>query len=149
MARKLVVFDLAGELYGVDIFDVREIVKDTPVTRIPRTPEFVEGVVNLRGKIIPVIDLRKRFGFARGEKTKEARIIIVEIAGQEAGLIVDAVKEVATVDENTIEAAPDVTKVNAAFIEGIAKDGDRLIIILKLDLLLKVEEQEMLAQMGS
>lgn len=149
MARKLVVFGLAGELYGLDIFDVREIVKDTPVTRIPQAPDFVEGVVNLRGKIIPVIDLRKRFGFARGEKTKDARIIIADIAGQEAGLIVDSVKEVAAVEENTIEPAPDVTTVNAAFMEGIAKKDDKLIIIIKLDLLLKVEEQEMLERMGN
>ncbi|MGB9662304.1 MAG: chemotaxis protein CheW [Moorellaceae bacterium] len=68
MARKLVVFELAGELYGLDIFDVREIIKDTPVTRIPRTPAFVEGVVNLRGKLIPVIDLKKRFGLGEREK---------------------------------------------------------------------------------
>lgn len=147
MARKLVVFDLAGELYGLDIFDVREIVKDTPVTRIPQTPEFVEGVVNLRGKIIPVIDLRKRFGFAKGEKTKDARIIIVDIAGQEAGLVVDSVKEVAAVEEDTIEPAPDVITVNAAFVEGLAKKDDKLIIIIKLGLLLKVEEKELLERL--
>ncbi|MEW8960049.1 MAG: chemotaxis protein CheW [Moorella sp. (in: firmicutes)] len=147
MARKLVVFDLAGELYGLDIFDVREIVKDTLVTRIPQTPEFVEGVVNLRGKIIPVIDLRKRFGFEKGEKTKDARIIIVDISGQEAGLVVDSVKEVAAVDESTIETAPDVTTVNAAFVEGLPKKDDKIIIIIKLDLLLKVEEKEMLKRM--
>ncbi|GEA17044.1 chemotaxis protein CheW [Moorella sp. E306M] len=147
MARKLVVFDLAGELYGLDIFDVREIVKDTLVTRIPQTPEFVEGVVNLRGKIIPVIDLRKRFGFAKGEKTKDARIIIVDIAGQEAGLVVDSVKEVAAVDETTIETTPDVTTVNAAFVEGLAKKDDKIIIIIKLELLLEVDEKEMLERM--
>jgi len=147
MARKLVVFDLAGELYGLDIFDVREIVKDTLVTRIPQTPEFVEGVVNLRGKIIPVIDLRKRFGFAKGEKTKDARIIIVDIAGQEAGLVVDSVKEVAVVDETTIETTPDVTTVNAAFVEGLAKKDDKIIIIIKLELLLEVDEKEMLERM--
>lgn len=144
MFRKLVVFELADELYGLDIFYVREIVKDTPVTRIPRTPDFVEGVVNLRGKIIPVIDLKKRFGFEKGEKTQETRIIIADISGQEVGLIVDSVKEVGTVDESSIEAAPDITKVNAAFVEGLAKKDDKLIIIIKLDMLLQVEEQEML-----
>ncbi|HAA90701.1 MAG: Chemotaxis signal transduction protein [Thermoanaerobacterales bacterium 50_218] len=144
MAKKLVVFELAGELYGLDIFDVREIIKDTPVTKIPRAPDFVEGVVNLRGKLIPVIDLRKRFGFEEGEKTEETRIIIVDISGQEAGLVVDAVEEVATVEEDSIEAAPEVTTVNAAFVEGLAKKVDELIIIIKLDLLLEVEEKEML-----
>lgn len=82
MGRQLVVFELAGELYGLNIFDVQEIVKDAPTTKIPRAPDFVEGVVNLRGKIVPVIDLRKRLGFEKGEKTKEARIIIVNIAGR-------------------------------------------------------------------
>lgn len=147
MARKLVVFELAGELYGVDIFDVREIVGDTPVTRIPRAPDFVEGVVNLRGKLIPVIDLRKRFGFVKGEKTRETRIIIVDISGREAGLVVDSVREVATVEENSIEPAPAVTTINAAFIEGLAKMDDKLIIIIKLDLILEAEEKEMLGHM--
>ena len=147
MARKLVVFELAGELYGVDIFDVREIVGDTPVTRIPRAPDFLEGVVNLRGKLIPVIDLRKRFGFEEGEKTRETRIIIVDISGREAGLVVDSVREVATVEENSIEPAPAVTTINAAFIEGLAKMDDKLIIIIKLDLILEAEEKEMLGRM--
>ncbi|MGI9953334.1 chemotaxis protein CheW [Moorellaceae bacterium AZ2] len=147
MARQLVVFDLAGELYGLDIFDVREIIKDTPVTKIPRAPDFVEGVVNLRGKLIPVIDLKKRFGLEKGERTKEARIIIADISEQEAGLVVDSVKEVATVDESSIEPAPAVTTVNAAFVEGLARTDDKLIIIIKLDLLLKIEEKEMLKHM--
>lgn len=146
MAQKLVVFELEDELYGLDIFDVREIVKDIPVTRIPKTPEFVEGVVNLRGKIIPIIDLKRRFGFAKGEKTEDTRIIIVDIAGREAGLVVDSVREVAAIEENAIEPAPEVTKVNAAFVEGLVKKDDKLIIIIKLDLLLKIEEKEMLEQ---
>lgn len=144
MARQLVVFELAGELYGLNIFDVREIIRDTTTTKIPKAPDFVEGVVNLRDKIIPVIDLRKRFGFGKGEKTQDTRIIIVDISGQKAGLVVDSVKEVATVDENSIESAPDVTTIDAAFVEGLAKKDDKLIIMIKLDLLLKVEEKEML-----
>ncbi|MGB9793157.1 MAG: chemotaxis protein CheW [Thermacetogeniaceae bacterium] len=146
MPRQLVVFELAGELYGVDIFDVREIIRDTPVTRIPKTPEFVEGVVNLRGKLIPVIDLRKRFGFAEAERTRETRIIIVDISGIEAGLIVDCVKEVATVDESSIEPAPDITKVNAAFVEGLAKRDGELIIIIKLSSVLEAEEKDALGE---
>ncbi|MDK2878282.1 MAG: purine-binding chemotaxis protein CheW [Thermoanaerobacteraceae bacterium] len=148
MARKLVVFELADELYGLNIFDVREIIRDTPATRIPRVPDFVEGIVNLRGKIIPVIDLKKRFGFEKGEKTQDTRIIIADISGQETGLVVDSVKEVATIDENSVELAPAVTTVNAAFVEGLAKKDDKLIIIIKLDLLLQVEEKELLKSMS-
>lgn len=148
MARRLVVFELAGELYGLDIFDVREIVKDTSVTRIPRAPDFVKGVVNLRGKLIPVIDLRTRFGLEKTEATKETRIIIVEVSGQEVGLTVDSVKEVAAVEEDTIEPAPDVTTINAAFVEGLAKMGDRLAVIIRLDLLLEVGEKEILKSLA-
>lgn len=148
MARKLVVFELAGELYGVDIFDVREIVEYKPVTRIAQAPEFVEGVVNLRGKLIPVLDLRKRFGFEEGEKTRETRIIIADIAGREAGLTVDSVREVITVEEKFIEPAPAVTTMSAAFLEGLAKMDDKLIIIIKLDLILEAEEEEILGRMN-
>ncbi|HHW02154.1 MAG TPA: chemotaxis protein CheW [Thermoanaerobacterales bacterium] len=144
MARKLVVFELADELYGLDIFNVREIVKDAPVTKIPRAPDFVEGIVNLRGKLIPVVDLKKRFGFEKREKTQDTRIIIADISGQETGLVVDSVKEVATIDEGSIEPAPAVTTINAAFVEGLAKKDEKLIIIIKLDLLLQVEEKELL-----
>ncbi|MGB9793229.1 MAG: chemotaxis protein CheW [Thermacetogeniaceae bacterium] len=148
MPRQLVVFELAGELYGVDIFDVREIIRDTPVTRIPKTPEFVEGVVNLRGKLIPVIDLRKRLGLGSGERTRETRVVIVDISGAEAGLIVDCVREVATVDESSIEPPPDVTKVNAAFVEGLAKRDGELIIIIKLSSVLEAEEEEVLGEIA-
>lgn len=144
MSKQLVVFGLADELYGLDIFDVREVIKDAPITKIPNAPEFVEGVVNLRGKIIPVIDLKKRFGIGRGEKSKDTRIIIVDISRKEAGLIVDSVDEVITVDDNSIEPAPPVTTINAAFIEGLAKKEDKLIILIKLNLLLDAEKKEVL-----
>jgi purine-binding chemotaxis protein CheW len=147
MVKKLVVFELADELYGVDIFDVREIVGDTPVTRIPRAPDFLEGVVNLRGKLIPVIDLRKRFGFAKREKTRETRVIIADVSGKEVGLVVDSVREVATVEENSIEPAPAMTTMNAAFLEGLAKIDNKLIIIIRLDMLLEVEEEKILEHM--
>jgi len=148
MSKQLVVFSLADELYGLDIFDVREVIKDAPVTKMPNAPEFVEGVINLRGKIIPVIDLKKRFGIGRGEKNKDSRIIIVDISGKEAGLMVDAVDEVITVEENSIEPAPPVTTINAAFIEGLAKKDDKLIILIKLDLLLDEEKKEALKNIG-
>jgi purine-binding chemotaxis protein CheW len=148
VARQLVVFELAGELYGLNIFEVREIIRDTPATKIPSAPNFVEGIVNLRGKIIPVIDLKERFGLEKADKTKNTRIIIADISGQETGLVVDSVKEVATIDENSIEPTPAATTINAVFVEGLAKKDNRLIIIIKLDLLLQVEEKELLKSMS-
>ena len=91
--EQLVVMEIASESYGVDIGAVNTIIRMQEVTAIPRTPDFVEGVINLRGSIIPVIDLRKRFGLKVGETTKASRIVVVEAAGQVIGMIVDAVGE--------------------------------------------------------
>ncbi|WP_422446066.1 chemotaxis protein CheW [Thermoanaerobacterium sp. DL9XJH110] len=148
MARQLVVFELAGELYGLNIFDVREIIRDTPATKIPSAPNFVEGIVNLRGKIIPVIDLKERFGLEKADKTKDTRIIITNISGQEAGLVVDSVAEVTTVEENSIEHVPAVATINAAFVDGLARKDDKLIIIIRLDLLFEAKEREMIEHIG-
>lgn len=146
--KKVVVFELARELYGMDIFNVREIIKEVPVTKVPMAPDFIEGIINLRGKIIPIVDLRKRFGLeAKRDGTGETRIVIVEISGQEAGLVVDSVKEVATIDESIIEPAPAVSTINASFIEGVAKRNNELIILLTLDLLLEAGEKESLSEM--
>ena len=93
--KQLVVFDLASEGYGVDIGAVREIIRMQEITRVPRSPEFVEGVINLRGKVIPVIDLRKRFGLVVAEQTKDNRIVVVDIGKQDLGVIVDAVSDLA------------------------------------------------------
>ena len=91
--QQLVVFDLSTEAYGVDIGAVREIIRLQDITRVPRTPEFVEGVINLRGKVIPVVDLRKRFGLPAEDESKENRIVVVDIGAQDIGVIVDAVTE--------------------------------------------------------
>lgn len=140
--EQLVVFRLADESYGVDINSVREIITWQPVTRMPGTPRFIEGVLNLRGSVIPVIDLRKRFEFPEQAHTAETRIMVVEIEGQVVGLVVDAVTEVLRVPSEAIEA-PDgfALGVNAAFLRGVAKVGERLIVLLQLDGLLEAEER--------
>mgnify|MGYP001286411218 FL=1 len=91
MENQLVVFDLANEQYGVDIAAVEGIIKMQTITVVPRAPQFVEGVTNLRGKVLPVIDLRKRFGLPRGEVTKDMRIVVVEMGGATVGIVVDGV----------------------------------------------------------
>ena len=100
---QLVIFDLAAETYGVDIGSVREIIRMQETTKVPRTPDFVEGVINLRGKVIPVIDLRKRFGFKRAEATKDTRIVVVDIDGNDIGVVVDAVTEVLRLAADAVE----------------------------------------------
>jgi purine-binding chemotaxis protein CheW len=142
MENQLVVFSLANEDYGVDIGAVDGIVKMQAITKVPRAPSFVEGITNLRGEVLPVIDLRKRFGLPAGEATKDTRIVHVEVDGARVGMLVDAVTEVLRVDEQAIEPpSPLVTTVESAFITSIAKVDGRLIIVLDLAKVLSTEEQ--------
>jgi purine-binding chemotaxis protein CheW len=132
--RQLVVFDLAGELYGVDIARVREIIRMQEITYVPNAPNFVEGVTNLRGKITPVINIRKRFGLGGEEGTKDTRIVVVDIDGEDMGIQVDSVKEVLRINEQVIvQPSSVVTTVDSYYMEGIANLGDRLIILLDLN----------------
>jgi len=147
MERQLVVFALGHEHYGVSISAVQEIVKLQPITFVPRAPAFVEGVTNLRGKILPVIDLRKRFGLPTGETTKNTRIVVAEVgpAGSTSnavGMLVDSVSQVLRVPETAIEPpSPLMTTVDSTFITGIAKVGERLIILLDLLEVLSPQEK--------
>ncbi len=147
MERQLVVFVLGKEHYGVSIAAVQEIVKLQPITFVPRAPAFVEGVTNLRGKVLPVIDLRKRFGLPVGEATKNTRIVVAEVGragsvGNTVGMLVDAVSQVLRVPETVIEPpSPLVTTIDSTFITGIAKVGERLIILLDLQKVLSPEER--------
>lgn len=140
--RQLVVFDLAGEAYGVNIGTVREIIRMQAVTHVPETPEYVEGVINLRGRVIPVVDLRRRFGLAASEHTAESRIVVVDIAGNDIGVIVDAVTEVLRVAGSSIEAASAlIASEDSYYMDGIAKIGDRLLILLDLDRVLQAGDE--------
>jgi|GEM_PF-509084 len=142
MDNQLVVLCLAKELYGVGIAAVSEIIMLQPITYVPRAPAFVEGVTNLRGKVLPVIDLRKRFGLAQQPNTKETRIVVAEINHTLVGLIVDAVTQVLRVPAGAVEPpSPVVTTVDSAFISGIAKVGSQLIILLDLEKVLLPDEK--------
>ncbi len=150
MEHQLVVFDLANEHYGVDIAAVEGIIKIQPITVVPHTPAFVEGVTNLRGEVLPVIDLRKRFDLpANTARGKDTRIVVVEIDGKKVGMVVDAVSEVLRVADEAIEPpSPIVTTVDSAFIRGIAKVDDRLIILVELSKVLSTDEQASLRGMA-
>ncbi|GAB4477381.1 MAG: chemotaxis protein CheW [Anaerolineales bacterium] len=153
MERQLVVFELANEHYGVDIAAVESIIKMQPITAVPQAPSFVEGITNLRGSVLPVMDLRKRFGLnPQGQSAEggqdEKRIVVVSMDGMKIGMIVDAVSEVLRVQEETIEPPPPmVTTINSAFITGIAKVGERLIIMLDLAKVLTLSEKEQIASL--
>ncbi len=144
--KQLVVFDLASEGYGVDIGAVREIIRMQEITRVPRSPEFVEGVINLRGKVIPVIDLRKRFGLQVADQSKDNRIVVVDIGKQDIGVIVDAVTEVLRISADSVEPPTSViTSADSDYLLGIAKLESRLIILLDLESVLSEEEKETLS----
>jgi purine-binding chemotaxis protein CheW len=140
--RQLVVFQLGAELYGVDIARVHEIIRLQSITRVPRAPSFVEGVINLRGKVIPVVDLRRRFGLPLAEHTRATRTVVVEIGDQVVGIIVDSVSEVLRVSTSTIEPpSPVVAGIDSEYLQGIAKLPERLVILLDLDRVLAREER--------
>ncbi|MCH7746006.1 MAG: chemotaxis protein CheW [Chloroflexi bacterium] len=143
--KQLVVFDLASEGYGVDIGAVREIIRMQEITRVPKTPDFVEGVINLRGKVIPVIDLRKRFGLQVMDQSKDNRIVVVDIGKQDIGVIVDSVTEVLRISADSVEPPTSViTSADSDYLLGIAKLESRLIILLDLESVLSHDEKETL-----
>lgn len=132
--KQVVVFQLGDEEFGASIDNVREIRKmdDQKITLVPKTKDYIAGIVNLRGKIIPVLDLRARFGMEKTAK-EENRIIVIEVQNEVCGVIVDSVQEVLKVSKESIEAAPDmVAGINKDYLEGIAKVNGRLIILINL-----------------
>ncbi len=130
---QLVTFKLGNEEFAVDILKVQEINKMINITRIPNAPAFVEGVINLRGKIIPIVDLRRRLGFEGRSFDKSTRIIVVELDSMVLGFIVDSVSEVLRISENTVEPPPPLMSgTESEDIEGVGKLENRLLILVEL-----------------
>ena len=143
MEHQLVVFELDHESYGVEITIVEAIIKMQEITRLPHAPSFVEGITNLRGTIVPVIDLRKRFNLHLQEATRDTRIVITNMNDTKVGLIVDAVTQVIHIPDEAIEPPPQMSiTVNSAFIKNIAKLENQLVILLDLGKVLTNEEKE-------
>ncbi len=142
---QMVVFSIGRELYGVGIDAVHEIVKVPDITEVPDAPAFLEGVINLRGKIIPVVDLRKRMKLESRERTKSSRVLITENESRLVGLLVDAVSEVIKIQPESVEAPPEmISSIGVQYITGVAKLEERLIILLNLKKVLSVEEMKTL-----
>lgn len=144
---QLVTFSIGDEEFGVDILKVQEIIRTMEITKVPRAPAFVEGVINLRGKVIPIIDLRKRFGLQARNHDKNTRIIVIEINNMIVGFVVDSVSEVLRIPASTVEPPPPVVAgLESEYISGVGKLEDRLLILLDLNRLLSREERSVLSQ---
>lgn len=134
---QLVTFTLENQDYGVDILKVQEINRMTEITKVPNSPAYVEGVINLRGKVIPVINLNRKLGFNEKDKSESSRIIIMDIKGVTKGVIVDSVSEVLRIPSDIVEPSPPIASdISKDFIKGIAKLQNRLIILIDIDKLI-------------
>lgn len=148
-AGKYLTFSLVDQEYGLEILKVREIIGLVPITEVPGTPEFVKGVINLRGKVIPVADLRLKFAMASVEPTEETCIIVVDVAGVEMGIIVDHVSEVLDIAESEIEDTPSFgTEVNTDFILGMGKRDNQVAILLDISAVLNSDQLAAMASAG-
>jgi purine-binding chemotaxis protein CheW len=142
MDLQVVVFQVADEHYAVDISGVREILRLPEITRVPHSPAFVEGVINPRGTVIPVIDLHKRFGIEQRDSTNDTRVMVLNVSDSLVGAIVDSVSEVLTFTEEQIEPVDRLSvTISAEYITGVAKLEDRLVILLDYEKVLGAEER--------
>jgi purine-binding chemotaxis protein CheW len=139
-------FHVGGEEFVIDILRVQEIIRTQQLTRVPNSPDCMEGVMNLRGKIIPVIALRRRFGLEYIAPDKQNRIVVIEIEGNVFGFAVDAVSEVLRIPANRVEPPPRLGPVEREYVSGVGKLDNRLLILLNTDRLLKGSEQQMTSE---
>lgn len=147
MEKQLVIFRVGNEDFGIDISAVEGIVKLQEITRIPQAPSYMEGITNLRGAVLPVIDLSKRFGQPAQETTRETRIVVAFAGDTKLGMIVSAVSEVLTIDDSVIEPPPPLASgISSEYIVGVAKIDHRLVILLDLSKVLSMDEKMQVAR---
>ncbi len=149
LTRQYVSFELQGEEYGIPILHVKEIIRYTTLTHIPESPHFVEGVLNLRGQVIPVINLRRKFDLDECENDNSTRIIVVDIGKRVVGIVVDEVSEVLQINADEISPAPPMgTTLNTDFITGMGKVNEQLVILLKVEKIISLKEDETIMDTG-
>ncbi|WP_110954265.1 chemotaxis protein CheW [Anaerosinus massiliensis] len=147
---QILAFRLATEEYALPITKVKDINRIMPFTKVPNAPEFMEGIINLRGEIVPVVDIRKRFGLKADAPTDESRIVVVEVDGRCMGIIVDAVTEVRHVPNADIDLPPAAAKLDMKQVPGVGKVNDRLLILLDIEEIFSAKEvQDIKAMNGS
>lgn len=139
--KELISFTVGSEEYGLELFRVKEVIRVPRITWLPKAPRFVKGIISLRGQVIPIVDLREKFGLPPAEQTGSTRIIVVEMNGRSVGVVVDATSQVVRVPTADIEAGPPVMGRTAGeYITGVAKRDEELIVLIDLDKLLGTEE---------
>ena len=144
--EQMVGLELAGEFYGVEISRIQEIIRMQPITSVPNGPAFVVGLTNLRGRVIPVMDLRARFSLDVSEPSRRSRIVVAEMGEHTVGLIVDAVSEVLRISPSMVEPPSSlVTSADSAYLRGVAKIDERLVLLLDLSHVLSADEDAALA----
>ena len=146
---KFLTFILGSEVYGIEILKVREIIKLMDITAVPRTPDYLKGLINLRGKVIPIVDLRSKFSMPEIEHTQETCIIVAEVNQTSIGIIVDSVSEVSNINSEEIEEAPHLGQdIDTDFILGLGKTKERIVILLDIALVLSSEDLETVGQLA-
>ncbi|MDA3951998.1 MAG: chemotaxis protein CheW [Spirochaeta sp.] len=148
--NQFLTFTLVEELYAVEVAQVQEVLSEMPLTVIPRMPEYMKGVINIRGSVVPVVDLRTKFGLPETEKTVDTSIIVVDLHTEDAtvtvGCLTDSVQEVLDIAEDSIQPTPSIgTSVDARFIRGLGKKDDRFIIMLDIDRVFQAEAEGLAA----
>lgn len=147
---RFLTFVLGKEEYGIEILKVREIIGVMSITTVPQTPEYMKGVINLRGKVIPIVDLRSKFSMPEVEHTKETCVIVVDVNSTQLGIIVDSVSEVLDIGNGEIEDTPDFgQEINTESIMGLGKTKDKIIILLDIEKVLTSEDLEMAEQVAA
>lgn len=143
---QVVSFRLSNEEYGLGIMQVQEIILMGEITEIPEVPHYIRGLINLRGKVIPIVDLRQRFGLAAAENSEQTRIIVVNAAANTLGIVVDAVSEVLRIEPDQIEPPPaGLLGIERAYIQGLMKMEKKIMILLNIDAILSHEDQEVIS----
>lgn len=147
---QLVSFELEREEYGIDVLFVREIIRMPDITKMPNTPDYLDGIINLRGTVVPIISLRRCFGLSNRENDRQSRIVVMEIDGGLTGFVVDAVAEVIRISAAEIQPPPAMTHDNAAqdCVNGVINHAERLLLVLDLNRLFSAEEKAAFESLG-
>jgi len=144
--RQFISFSVGQEEYGLELLRVKEVIRVREITWLPKAPSFVKGIINLRGDVIPIVDLRDKFGLAASAETAQTRVIVVEVSGQLVGMVVDSASQVVRIPTAQIDPPPPVLGgFSQDFITGVGKLEDKLVILLNVDSLLTREEQNALS----
>ena len=143
-------FRVGDSIYGVNIMDIKEIIRYQKVLPIPKAPDFVEGVINLREEAIPIISMRKRFGIELIDETKSMRIVILKVGAKDVGIVVDSVDKVLMIGEDDLKPPPGVTTgIESEYLSGVTWDGEELVMVLEMDRILSGKEKITLAEIGA